>query len=58
MESNSNENKSANTSGPAEIQNWDDTPLIRDKILTWYLCQRVRTTKSDSKERDRSHDSI
>ena len=33
MESNSNENKSANTSGPTEIQNWDDTPLIRDKIL-------------------------
>ena len=33
MESNSNENKSANISGPAEIQNWDDTPLIRDKIL-------------------------
>ena len=33
MESNTNETKSSITSGPAEIQNWDDTPLIRDKIL-------------------------
>ncbi len=33
MASNENENKSANTSGPTEIQSWDDTPLIRDNVL-------------------------
>jgi translation initiation factor 4A len=33
MEVNSNETKNANTSGPTEIQNWDETPLIRDNIL-------------------------
>ena len=33
MASNENETKSANTSGPTEIQSWDDTPLIRDNIL-------------------------
>ena len=29
MESNTNETKSSITSGPTEIQNWDDTPLIQ-----------------------------
>ena len=33
MASKENENKSANTSGPTEIQSWDDTPLIRDNVL-------------------------
>lgn len=33
MATKENENKSANTSGPTEIQSWDDTPLIRDNVL-------------------------
>ena len=33
MASKEDENKSANTSGPTEIQSWDDTPLIRDNVL-------------------------
>ncbi len=33
MASKEDENKSAKTSGPTEIQSWDDTPLIRDNVL-------------------------